>query len=414
VFQRIRSSLWFVPVMCVLAGVVLSFVTIAVDRAVDYDLVPEALTGGPDAALAILSTVAASMVSLAALVLTITMVVVQLAMGQFSPRIVQTILRDKPSQIAVGVFVATFAHAMLALREVHFENGTVPGLAIVVAYALVLVSIVLLVMYVHHIGQALRVSSLIELVGDRTRKLVDDLYPDELDGSQPSRRDVIAAPVSGVVTNVERDHLVDIAAQADCVLQLVPALGAFVPAGAPLFFVDGDRARLRDTDAIEGVVIGLERTLEQDAPYGLRLLVDMAERSLSDSPFQDPTTAVQAIDRLHDCLRQLARRALPDGTYCDGEGRVRLVEPVMDWDAYLHLAFDEIRLAGARSTQVTRRIAAALTDLISVAPPERLPALQAQLDLLQEVVERTAASPDEARAALAPDGQGIGVDAGAR
>jgi uncharacterized membrane protein len=86
----------------------------------------------------------------------------------------------------------------------------------------------------------------------------------------------------------------------------------------------------------------------------------------------------------------------------------------MDWDAYLHLAFDEIRLAGARSTQVTRRIAAALTDLISVAPPERLPALQAQLDLLQEVVERTAASPDEARAALAPDGQGIGFDAGAR
>jgi uncharacterized membrane protein len=155
VFQRIRSSLWFVPVMCVLAGVVLSFVTIAVDRALDYELVPEALTGGPDAALAILSTVAASMVSLAALVLTITMVVVQLAMGQFSPRIVQTILRDKPSQIAVGVFVATFAHAMLALREVHFENGTVPGLAIVVAYALVLVSIVLLVMYVHHIGQAL-------------------------------------------------------------------------------------------------------------------------------------------------------------------------------------------------------------------------------------------------------------------
>jgi uncharacterized membrane protein len=372
------------------------------------------IVGRPTSATAILNTIAVSMVSLAALVLTITMVVVQLAMGQFSPRIVQTILRDKPSQIAVGVFVATFAHAMLALREVHFENGTVPGLAIVVAYALVLVSIVLLVMYVHHIGQALRVSSLIELVGDRTRKLVDDLYPDELDGSQPSRRDVIAAPVSGVVTNVERDHLVDIAAQADCVLQLVPALGAFVPAGAPLFFVDGERARLRDTDAIEGVVIGLERTLEQDAAYGLRLLVDMAERSLSDSPFQDPTTAVQAIDRLHDCLRQLARRALPDGTYCDGEGRVRLVEPVMDWDAYLHLAFDEIRLAGARSTQVTRRIAAALTDLISVAPPERLPALQAQLDLLQEVVERTAASPDEARAALAPDGQGIGVDAGAR
>src|SRR5688572_8501725 len=100
------------------------------------------------------------MVSLAALVLTITMVVVQLAMGQFSPRIVQRILRDKPSQIAIGVFVATFAHAMLAMREVKFgEEETVPGVAILAAYILVFVSIVVLVIYVHHIGQALRVSA---------------------------------------------------------------------------------------------------------------------------------------------------------------------------------------------------------------------------------------------------------------
>src|SRR4051812_46005788 len=194
--RSVRSGMWFVPVMCVLGGVVLSFATIAIDSRFDYELIPASLTGGPDAALAMLSTVAASMVSLAALVLTITMVVVQLAMGQFSPRIVQTILRDKPSQIAVGVFVATFAHAMLALREVNFDNDSVPGLAIVVAYALVLASIVLLVVYVHHIGQSLRVSALIELVGDRTRKLVDDRYPERLAAAKPSPADVIPAPVS--------------------------------------------------------------------------------------------------------------------------------------------------------------------------------------------------------------------------
>jgi uncharacterized membrane protein len=102
VWGSIRTGLWFVPVMCVLGGVALSFATIAVDRHFDFELIPAWLTGGPDAAIAILSTVAASMVSLAALVLTITMVVVQLAMGQFSPRIVQTILQDKPSQLAIG------------------------------------------------------------------------------------------------------------------------------------------------------------------------------------------------------------------------------------------------------------------------------------------------------------------------
>jgi len=152
---HIKSSLWFVPVMCVIAGAVLSFGTISLDRLFDYEAIPQSVAGDPDAASAVLSTVAASMVSLAALVLTITMVVVQLAMGQFSPRIVQRILRDKPSQLAIGLFVATFVHAMLALREVtNVGDGTgnVPGIAVVTAFVLVLVSIAVLVMYVHHIG----------------------------------------------------------------------------------------------------------------------------------------------------------------------------------------------------------------------------------------------------------------------
>ena len=116
--RSIRTSLWFVPVACVVAGVVLSTATLALDRAAGYEIVPRQWTGGPEVAMEILSTVATSMVGLAALVLTITMVVVQLAMGQFSPRIVQTFLQDKPSQIAIGLFVATFAHAVLSLREV--------------------------------------------------------------------------------------------------------------------------------------------------------------------------------------------------------------------------------------------------------------------------------------------------------
>ena len=144
--------------MCVLAGVILSIGTMAIDRALDFNIIPRWLTGGPDAAMGILTTVAVSMVSLAALVLTITMVVVQLAMGQFSPRIVQTFLRDRPSQLAIGLFVATFAHSILAMREVSFQDGgQVPGIAVIVAYVLVLVSIAMLVLYVNHIGRSLRV-----------------------------------------------------------------------------------------------------------------------------------------------------------------------------------------------------------------------------------------------------------------
>src|SRR3954447_424590 len=241
---RLRSSLWFIPVMCVIAGVVLSIVSIAIDRAFDYAALPRWLTGGPDAATAILETIAASMVSLAALVLTITMVVVQLAMGQFSPRIVQTFLQDRPSQFAIGLFVATFAHALITLREVQFEgDGQVPGVSIAVAYVLVLSSIAMLVLYVHHIGRSLRVSALIELVGSDTRRLIERRYPNCLVASEQAS-EMITAPRSGVLVGVDRDRLVQLAVAGDCVLHVVPALGEFVPAGAPLVRIEGPNDRL--------------------------------------------------------------------------------------------------------------------------------------------------------------------------
>ena len=130
---------------------------------------------------------------------------------------------------------------------------------------------------------------------------------------------------------------------------MVPAIGEFVPAGAPLFTVQGDDGTLDEQQVTAAVVLTLERTLDQDVAYGFRLLVDIAERSLAESPFLDPTTAVQAIDRLHDCLRQLILRPFPDGRHRDGDGTLRLVVPAMDWDAYVHLAFDEIRMSGAGS-----------------------------------------------------------------
>ena len=115
-----------------------------------------------------------------------------------------------------------------------------PGLAIIVAYLLVIVSIVVLVLYVHHIGRSLRVSALIELVGTDTRELLDRTYPDRI-GVDITTPNIIVAPISGVVTAIGHDELVSAAEAADCTLVMVPALGAFVPAGAPLFHVEGDR-----------------------------------------------------------------------------------------------------------------------------------------------------------------------------
>jgi uncharacterized membrane protein len=405
----LKASLWFVPVVCVVVGGLLSYATISIDRAFGYQAIPSRLIGDPDAVIAILSTVAASMVSLTALVLTITMVVVQLAMGQFSPRIVQRILRDKPSQLAIGLFVATFVHSILAVREVSDDptDAHVPGIAVVTAFVLVLISIAVLVLYVHHIGLALRVSSLIELVGNETRKLIDRTYPlsdRPVDASTPAD---VRARDSGVITSIGTRQLVREAERAGCVLELVPALGEFVPAGATLFRVTGSSADLDEDSVRRAVVVDEERNLDEDVAYGLRLLVDIAERSVSSSA-ADPTTAVQAIDRLHDVLRQLVLRDIPDGRHFDAAGELRLVIPAMSWNAYVQLAFDEIRLGGSGSPQVSRRLIAALTDLLAIAPPDRKPILEYELALIRDTAPDRFADQRDTEMSLEGDKAGIG------
>ena len=414
-YTNVRSSLWLIPVLCVLAGAAISFATIAVDRATDYNLIPASLVGSPDAALQILTTVATSMVSLTALVLTIVLVVVQLAMGQFSPRIVQRLLRDRPSQIAIGLFVATFVHALLTIREVDLgdggkDPGHVPGVAVLATFILVLTCIAVLVMYVQHVGQALRISALVELAGSQTRLLLDRVYPDRGETPAGDPR-VVVADASGVITVVAHEQLVGTARDAGCVLELVPSLCEYVPAGATLFTVHGDPDRVDAARVRNGVILSMERSLDQDVAYGLRLLVDMTERSLSDSRWQDPTTAVQAIDRLHDCLRQLVRRPIPDGTFRDEAGDVRFIQHVMTWDDYVHLAFDEIRLAGAGSPQVSRRLHAALRDLLSIAPPDRRAVLQEQADLLAAETADTLRDPVDVHRAQQPDPGGMNTTA---
>jgi uncharacterized membrane protein len=388
----------------------LSIGTIEIDRAFGFDVVPRWMTAGPDTAIVILSTIAASMVSLTALVLTITMVVVQLAMGQFSPRIVQTFLKDRPSQWAIGLFVGTFVHAMVAMRVVRFgDDEQVPGIAIAVAYLLVMTSIAMLVIYVHHIGRSLRVSALIELVGDDTRALLDRVYPNRLATAESPDPSVIYAPRSGVLTSIDRPKLVELASAADCVLHVVPAIGTFVAAGSALLRIEGDGSALDRDAAADALKPGLERTLDEDVAYGFRMLVDMAERSLSESPFLDPTTAVQAIDRLHDGLRQLVSREIPDGTHRDRAGHLRVTESVMSWDAYVHLVFDEVRIAGVGSPQVTRRLVAALEDLLTVAPADRQPALLEQLALLRHAIRELPRHERDLDLAVVADSQGFGV-----
>jgi uncharacterized membrane protein len=401
--HELRSHIWLVPSLTLVAFLGLALGMIAIDRANDYALVSPSVVGSPTSVQHVLSTAASALLSLATVVVSLTLVAVQVAMGQFSPRIVRSILEDRRNQLSIGVFLGTAAYALAVLREIDDRSGTVPGLSVLVAYALIVVSIVVLVLFVNLVAQGLRVSGLIDLVGDTTHAELARLPPLRVDEPDDG---VLVAPRSGNIVAVDTPTLVELARKADCWLELVPAMGGFVARGAPLLRVHG---RLdRPARAVSCVFIEGERTHEDDPAYGLRKLVDITLRSIASSPFDDPTTASQALHRLHDCVRLLATRELPSGRYRDAGGALRLVMPALTWDGYVRLAFDEVRLAGAGSPQVARRLRAALEDIRTIAPQQRWPALDRQLELLTAAVKRAYEDPEDVQAALVPDPLGIG------
>ncbi len=347
-----------------------------------------AFTGGPDSARSLLSTIAASMLTLTALVFSITIVVLQLTSSQFSPRALRTFLRDRQNQLALGVFLSTFVYALTALREVRGQDGVaelfVPGVTITVAFILVLVSVGLFVQYIDHIAQSIRVVTIIDRIAVETRRTIDRVHPEEEVAGPavpllPSPTRVLSCDEPGVVASVQKGRLVSMASSAGVVVRLVPRIGDFVASGMPLLEVFGDGSR-DDDDLRTAVALARERDGRQDVAFGLRQLVDIAERSLSPG-VNDPSTAVQCLDQIHDLLRRLAARPYPPIAHQDEDGVVRFIASAPSWAEHVALAVDEIRLWGRGSLQVRVRMQVMFDDLLSVTQEDRRSPLVERLPL---------------------------------
>ena len=373
--NALRTGFWAVPTACVLVALLLAAGLVRLDRALDDGLGDVTFGAGPDGAREVLSAITTSMITFTGLVFSITIVVLQLTSSQFSPRVLRTFLRDRQTQLSLGVFVATFVYAVMVLRTVDSTDGArfVPAIATTVGLVLLLASVGVFVGYIHHIATAIQVSSLVRAVGDETRATIERRFPGDAPEHSPAPSlgpptRSLASRSYGVVTAVDEPLLVDAARTAGVVLVLDVEHGQFVPEGAPVLDVHGD-GRLDDAAVVRCVHLGKDRTMDDDVAFGFRQLVDVAERALSPGT-NDPTTAVQALDELHDLLRRLATRPLPDGLHRDADGHVRLVAPAPTFEHFLSLSLDEVEQYGADALQVQAKLDAMLTDLASAALPQ--------------------------------------------
>ncbi len=408
---RLNSSFWFVPAVMAVVAVALSFVLIEVDTLRDVTQTdnPSALfTFGPEGARATLSVIASSMITVASLIFSITMLSLQLASSQFGPRTLGNFMRDRSNQIVLGTFIATFLYCLFVLRSVRGTEGAsfssfVPHLAVAFGVLMAAASVAVLLYFIHHIATSIRVETLLEKLAVEGCAAVDHVFPERLGhgqaddaAGQPLPDDfdtdsrLIAADSDGYVQSIGGDVLMRIAAKNDLVLRIAARPGAFVTQGA---CVIAAYPKVRVSDKIDedlrgAVVIGRDRTPYQDLEFAIRRIVELAQRSLSPG-INDPTTALYCIDRLGQVLGRLAERDIPSPMRLDQSGKLRVLTEVFDLGEVTCRAFAAIARYGMTDADVVTRLAETLATLEGSFPR----AARAAVAELREQVLRESGGP---------------------
>jgi len=411
---NVNASPWLIPLLYALGAIILGY---SVPR-IANDLQPHLVTTiTVNVAVGIYSAIASGMIALTGIVFSLTFVMVQFSATAYSPRLVLWIARDPVISHSIGVFTATFLYSLAALAWVdRGGSGKVPLAGAVIVDVLLIASVIMFVSLIQRIG-LLQVNRMLVFTGDQGRKTIETFYlPLGASGSLTATglaelgciQTFLYHGPPRIVQTLDIPYLVELSNKAGCVIESVTSVGDSVFDGIAIFRVLGAITTIPERKLRAAIQLGGERTFEQDPKYAIRLLVDIAIRALSPA-VNDPTTAVQALDQIEDLLIRLGRRRLEIGSFCDADGNLRLVTAVPSWEDFLRLSFDEIRLYGATSIQVMRRMKALVTELISVLPEARRSAVRIWQERLRSSVERSFADQYDKSDASTEDRQGLGV-----
>jgi uncharacterized membrane protein len=384
--ERVRSSLFFVPLVFLTAGVVLAEVALLVDDRLEdvADTFPLTLSATVDGARAVLTTVATATVTVAGIAFSIALVVFQQAASQHTPRVVYSLFRDPFNKRVIGVVVGTFSYCLVVLRVVRGPidptgSAVVPSLSVAGAVLLGLVSLLAIIAFIDHSAHAMDVSELLQRITDDTldelRRPAEhehgDLEPAATGVLPDSAGYAVAAGSNGWVQHIDQRELLRAVAPGS-VVHLRTRVGRYVAEGSPICTVTS-RPDRHDVDEVtsavrRAVLVGRTRTLHQDPAYGLRQLTDVAVRALSPG-VNDPTTAQDAIFHLAAVLRAVLRSPEPCPVQ-DGSGSV-VVPDGADWHAELvDQAFDEIRRDASSRPTVTRYLLQAIHLVVESLPDD--------------------------------------------
>lgn len=395
-WHAIRASLWALPVTAVLGATILAIGAAQIRISNTGNPAWYLFSGDAGDVSNFLANLTSAVMTLATLVISITMVVLTLAAQQLGPRLIASFMSDQRTQMALALFVGTAAYLLILLRITSGQVEGVPNIALTLASILVGLNVIMLPVFVHHLARSIVADNVVQRVGAALDHAIRDSLPEHCnDGPDPELYqvqdgdEVVRLPNGGYVQVVDIDRLVEAAAENNALILLhyragqhvLPgSIGAWVRSTEPL------SERLTRT-ICEAVLFGHERTPVQDLEFWMRQLVEVGVRALSPGQ-NDPYTAIAAIDRIAMSLRLMMDRAPARPVRRDDGGTARLVMPVSTFEGLLNAAFDQFRQYGAAHPAVVIRVAEKLAQLWRFANDEQRPAIEKHLALVLEAGRR--------------------------
>lgn len=398
-WRDLLDSLWWIPSLIALGYAAAALLLLRADPLLGFQTQGQDAwaVGGADGARGVLFAIAGTSLSVLSVIFSLTIVVLQIASAQFTPRVMRTLTGDRGTHMVLGVFLGTFTYALLVLRVVRSPGedgggpGFVPVAAVTVAIALALVSVIFMIYYINHVARSVQVAVIFQRVTDDTIGLLADPLAG---GAEPSSEAgpslacrpagsgvAIPAPEDGYLQAIDAESLLGCAVTWGLTIRTEAQVGGFLLAGSSLATIwSAVAVRPEQIAAVQGgFVQGPERTRQQDAELGVRQLADIAVRALSPA-VNDPTTAMMGIDRLGQVLvRAAGRLEVEVLTGADG-ACVILVGP--SFARLVEVAFTQIRHYGAGDVMVALHVLWTLQGVADRVSPAQREALVAQAEAL--------------------------------
>ena len=423
-WDRLNSSFWFLPTLMAFAAVGLSFATVAIDRVATHRWLESfgwAYGGGAEGASAVLQTIAGSMITIAGVVFSLTLVALSLASQQFGPRLLRNFMRDTTNQLVLGTFVATFLYCLLVLLHIrHPDDGAfVPSLSVTLGVVFALASLWVLIYFIHHVSVSVQADEIVARVGGELFAGIDRLFPAQIGSSaettEPDDEGVLPASfqhsAAHIVSNgdgylqmIDAESLLALAVERDLVLRIELRPGQYVVTGMPLLSVFPAAAVSEAGDALRErintiFVLGNQRSSGQDVEFVIEQLVEVASRALSPG-VNDPFTAIACVDRLGSALCRVGGRQLPSGRRVDEKGVVRVLAKAITFTQLCDAAFNQIRQYARSNVAVTLRLLETIATVATAT--HRLAdraALQRHADMIMRGARQGLAEAEDLHAA---------------